>query len=237
MSTFAAELQKIINSATPESRKPIKQEIENLRSAGIDSFEAAKAAAADPSLTPEIRSSACWLLSQLRQKRAVVSLLSAFTDHRLSWEAAKALGVINSRRAVKPLIHWLLEAREKEQRAAAAYALGLLADARTIDPLVKVLDDPTVDPKVRGHAAEALAHLANDQAARHLVTALKDRSVEVRFWAAFALGQLRYKRALPELKKLLTSDHAFLPGWGKISDAAKEAIVNIERTDNYWRHQ
>lgn len=180
------------------------------------------------SLELETRVSACWLLGQLGQKRAVASLLIAFADPRLSWEAAKALGVINSKRAVKPLINWLLEARHTEQRAAAAYALGLLTDERTINPLVVVLDDPETDPKVRGHAAEALAHLADDRAAAHLVTALKDPSAEVRFWAAFALGQLRHQKALPELRNLATSDKAVLTNWGKISDAAREAIANIE---------
>jgi HEAT repeat protein len=56
----------------------------------------------DPSLQLETRISACWLLGQLAQKRSVASLLIAFVDPRLTWEAAKALGVINTKRAVKP---------------------------------------------------------------------------------------------------------------------------------------
>ena len=225
---FAAELQRIIDSASPESRERIARDMDNLRAAGIDSFEAANSAAKDSSLEPETRNSACWLLGQLAQKRAVASLLVAFADPRLTWEAAKALGVINSKRAVKPLINWLLEDHQTDQRAAAAYALGLLADERAINPLVEVLDDPKVDPKVRGHAAEALAHSAGDRAANHLVTALKDPSPEVRFWAVFALGQLRHQKALPELRNLAANDKAVLTGWGKISDAAREAISNIE---------
>lgn len=225
---FAAELQKIIDSASPEFKERIARDIEKLRAAGIDSFEVADSAAKDPSLESETRILACWLLGQLAQKQAVASLLIAFADPRLTWEAAKALGVINSKRAVKPLINWLLEARQTEQRAAAAFALGLLRDERTINPLVGVLDDPKVDPKVRGYAAEALAHLPDNRAADHLVTALKDPSAEVRFWATFALGELRHKKALPELRNLAANDKAVLAGWGKISDAAREAIADIE---------
>ncbi len=224
---FAAELQRILDSAPPDSRERITQELEKLRDAGIDSFEAADSAVRDSSLASGKRIAACWLLGQLRQKRAVASLLSVFADPKLTWEAAKVLGVINSKRAVKPLINSLLESREKEQRAAAAYALGLLADERARPPLVQVLSDPKADPKVRGHAAEALAHLGDERAADHLVAALNDRSVEVRYWSAFALGQLRNKKAVPELKRLLTNK-AVLPGWGRISDAAKEAIASIE---------
>jgi HEAT repeat protein len=225
---FAAELQKIIDSATSESRKRVTGYIESLRAAGIDSFETAEAAVKDASLSRKTRQTACWLLGQLRRKRAVASLLSAFADPWLTWEAAKALGVTNSKRAVKPLVSTLLEPGETEQRAAAAYALGLLADERSRDPLVKVLSDPKVDPKVRGHAAEALAHLADERAADQLVAALKDRSVEVRFWSVFALGQLKYKRALQQLKRILANDKATLSGWGKISDAARDAIASIE---------
>jgi HEAT repeat protein len=108
----------------------------------------------------------------------------------------------------------VLESHQTEQGAAAAYALGLLADERTIGPLVKVLDDPNVDPKVRGHAVEALAHLADNRAANHVVTALKDPSDEVRYWAAFALGPLRHQKALPELRNLATNDKAVLAHWG-----------------------
>ena len=224
---FAAELQKIIDSATPDARERIERDVKKLRAAGIESFEAADSAARDSSVATKTRMRACWLLGQLRQKRAVASLLRAFVDPKLTWEAAKALGVINSKRAVEPLIDSLLESTDREQRAAAAYALGLMADERARDPLVQVLSDPSVDPKVRGHAAEALAQLADDRVADHLVTALKDRSVEVRYWSTFALGQLRNKKAVPELKKLLTT-RAVLPGWGKISDAAREAIASIE---------
>ena len=225
---FAAELQRIIDSASSESRKRIAGDFRGLRAAGIDSFEAAEAAVTDGSLAPKTRQTACWLLGQLRRKSAVTSLLSAFTDPRLTWEAAKALGVTSSKRAVKPLVNALLRAGDMEQRAAAAYALGLLADERGRDPLVSILSDPKVDPKVRGYAAEALAHLADDRGADQLVAALKDRSVEVRFWAVFALGQLKYKRALPQLKKILANDKAALPGWGKIGDEARAAITSIE---------
>lgn len=58
--------------------------------------------------------------------------------------------------------------------------------------------------------------------------ALKDRSTGVRYWVSFALGQLRTKKALPELRRLVNADNALLPGWGRVSDSAAEAIDSIE---------
>lgn len=227
--TFTAELQNIIDSASVDAKQQVAQEIEKLRAARIDSFESLLSAVKDGSLNSETRLSACWLLGQLRDKRSVAALLVAFSDCKLSWEAAKALGIINSKRAVKPLINSLLQGRETEQRAAAAYALGLLADERGIDPLVKVLNDPSIDERVRGHAAEALVHAGDARAVDQLIMALADHSAEVRFWAVFALGQLRNKKALPELKRLLATDQGMSAGGEKVSDEARKAIANIER--------
>jgi HEAT repeat protein len=224
--TFETKLQKVIDTTPAELRDRIVQDIEELRAAGVDSFGALVATLQDPTVAMVMRLSACWLLGRLGDKRALVPLLAA-SEAELVWEAAKALAVINDKRAVVPLISSLLEGKDIEQQAAAAYALGLLGDKLSVEPLLETLGNRNVHPKVRGHAAEALAHSGDDHAVDSLITALGDPSAEVRFWASFALGQLGNKKALPDLERLL-SEVAILPRWGKVSDAAREAIKNIE---------
>ncbi len=75
--------------------------------------------------------------------------------------------------------------------------------------------------------AEALANLRDRRAVRPLIAGLKDASTGVRFWSAFALGQLGDTRALPELKRLEAADKAALPGWWKVSKEASDAIELI----------
>jgi HEAT repeat protein len=69
---------------------------------------------------------------------------------------------------------------------------------------------------VRGHAAEALALLQNKEAVPALIRCLEDKAPEVRFWCAYALGELGDRRALHALEQLAATDDTTLPGWGSI---------------------
>ncbi len=110
---------------------------------------------------------------------------------------------------------------------AAAYSLGLLGDHRAVDPLLACLADRSEDPRVRGFAAEALTGPSERRAVPALIAALGDPSVEVRFWAAFALGELGDPAALSALQQLAQTDEATLPGWWSVSDEAAAAIESI----------
>jgi HEAT repeat protein len=137
------------------------------------------------------------------------------------------LGEVNADAAAPPLIGLLLEDTAIEVRVSAAYALGLLGDPQAIEPLIQKLDDQTEDARVRGTAAEALGDLRDPAGVMPLIAALNDPSAEVRFWAAFAVGQLGDPRALPQLERLAASDQAVLAGYGAVSAEAAEAIRNI----------
>jgi HEAT repeat protein len=230
---FETELRAVIKRSGPGSRSRVEQDLKALRAAGVNSFESLVEVLNQKNARLQVRLSACWLIGQLRDKSAVGSLLVIFSDDpAFTWEAAKALGMIHSKRAVVPLINSLLEGKDTEQQAAAAYGLGLLGDKRSVESLLKVLRDRNIDPKVRGHAAEALAHSGDDHAVDSLITALKDPAAEVRFWASFALGQLGKKKALAELERLALEDTAILPGWGRVSQEAAEAIEDINARDS-----
>lgn len=219
---------KVAGDQPQDLRARAEREVKLLRRASIDSPELLVSALQNRKAPPELRRAACWALGQLRNKTHVTVLLNAFNerDVDLSWEAAKSLAAVKSKRALRPLIAALRHAGEK-RRHAAAYALGWLGDERAIEPLIDALTDKSESPRVRGQAAESLGILKDRRAVRPLVGALKDPSVEVRFWSAFALGLLRDPRALQELRRLVKTDKASLPGWWQVRKEASDAIERI----------
>ena len=114
--------------------------------------------------------------------------------------------MIGDRRAVGPLIP-MVSHNHSRMRAAAANALAVLGDRSAVPALVSALDDPDWltldDPRFRdlivsSTAAHVLGRLgANDE----LVDALKHDNPLVREAAAFQLGRLGSRQAIPALIK------------------------------------
>jgi HEAT repeat protein len=182
-------------------------------------------------LDPQIHAEVCHILAELGDKRAASAVMAVFSTspaRLVWWEAAKALARIGSKRIVRPLIA-ALGAGNNERRSAAIHALSGLGDRRAVEPLLAILSDPHDDPAVRGHAAEALARFVDQRAAivPRLIRALDDGQPEVRFWAAFALGQQADEQALPALRRLAETDTAALPGWWSVRQEAADAIAAI----------
>jgi len=111
----------------------------------------------------------------------------------------------------------------------------MLADERTIDPLINILGDPDEDTTVRGFAAEALVDSArgtgNERVVQALRACLSDPSATVRYWSAFALGELRASKAMPELEQLVATDQGEVEGWGRVQEEAMRAIEKIRVPD------
>jgi HEAT repeat protein len=226
---FRSKLKSITASLPAPLRSRARKDIETLKPAGVSSLENLISSVMDERMSVDIRITACWVLGLLPAKRYVKPLLVAFNDPDagLSWEAAKSLAHVGSKRALRPLIDTLSKAEDTNKRKAAAYALGLLRDERALKPLLNTLAQTNEDAGVRGYAAESLAHLKDRRAVRALLAALKDESTEVRFWSAYALGELRDKRALPELRRLAATDHSVLAGWWEVSKEASHAVEQI----------
>jgi HEAT repeat protein len=137
------------------------------------------------------------------------------------------LGELGEAIDVSTLVTILLQDDQNEVRQAAAYALGLIGDATSVEPLVNALLDLSQSSRVRGAVAEALADLKDRRAVAPLIEVLMDESAEVRFWAAFALGELGDAEALSELARLSATDDGSLPGIGTVRDEAASAMKQI----------
>jgi HEAT repeat protein len=234
--SFEAKLKSLVNESAPSMQTRVEQDIHALLSAGGDSYQALIYLIEDPNSDENIKAIACWVLGKLKHKSSVAALLKAFDreEPNVTWEAAKALGCIRSKRAIKPLISALLQNKDVEKRAASAYVLGILRDRRATETLLGVLKNKCEQPKVRGHAAEALAWFGDRRKSviDALMSGLGDTSVEVRFWSVFALGELKIKRAAGELEKLSARDNEVLLGWWSVSEEASNALGRIKSTSN-----
>jgi HEAT repeat protein len=230
-SDFEQAIQQLIDRTDPGVRDVVLHDLGELRNSGVNSWRDLVAALGDPS-GAEHRRTACWLLARVKDPGAFDPLVSALhdPDPRLREEAARSLGVLGDLRAVPELLAALQTDLDPETRMAAAYALGHLGDHRSVDGLLAKLADRNEDPRIRGMAAEAVTGVQDRQAVPFLIAALDDPSVEVRFWAAFALGQFGDPAALDALEGLARSDDAVLPGWWSIKDEATAAIESIRAT-------
>ncbi len=71
-------------------------------------------------------------------------------------QAAIALGLLGDKSLVPELVQMLREAQSLSSQAAVASALGFIGDARSIDPLVALLEKRDATDRARGFAAVAL---------------------------------------------------------------------------------
>jgi HEAT repeat protein len=156
---------------------------------------------------------------------------------RVRQQAAYSLALIGGVKARKSLIAMLEDASLRlETRRLACYALAFLFDDEVLETLVELVSSVKEHPEVRAQAAEGIANLLEGadrrskewrQAVAVLLLCLDERSIEVRFWAVFALGCLRAKKALPALGRIAKSDkRKSSMGW-TVAEEAHDAIYCI----------
>lgn len=78
-------------------------------------------------------------------------------------QAAISLGLLGDKALVGKLVGMLAEAKTLTTQAAIASALGFIGDARSVDPLVAMLQDQTKTGAARGFAAVALGIVADKE--------------------------------------------------------------------------
>ena len=182
---------------------------------------------------------------------ALKPLIKALEDETVCYRAIEALGKIDDKRAVEPLIKTLEDKEEYRYRDSAAEVLGNIGDKRAVEPLIKALEDK-VDWDVRKNAASALGEIGDKRAVEPLIKALEDSDYDVRGSAAEALGKIGDKRAVEPLIKALEDKNHYVRRYtaialGKIGDkrAVESLIKALEdeydsthhpRTQSFYSH-
>ena len=146
-----------------------------------------------------------------------------------AYEGAKEILQKDDPGVLPSVIKTLLRGKRVLNRAAAAYALNLTHGKAAIPALERTVGNKEEHPKVRGQAAESLAHSHRPESHRILRENLNDVSKEVRFWCAYALAEMADEDALIPLKDLAESDHRVVRGFWSVSREANAAIRAIRQ--------
>lgn len=227
--SFKLKLERLIVNCPDSARARAKADVNLLLERGARSFTALLTVAKNPGLDSDSRSAACWILGQLRDPRALPTLLRLVKakESVISWEAAKALIILKSKVGTHDLTRILRRGKATHNRAAAAYVLGLLGSKEAIQALIDALESAD-SPEVRSHVAEALGNIGHYIATNPLISSLSDKSSRVRFSAAFALGEIGNQRAIPALRRLSSTDRAKVSGGGTVGEEAAKAIKQMQ---------
>jgi HEAT repeat protein len=158
--------------------------------------------------------------------------VDAFEAAKVIWEytgrRVKA-GRTADKRLERPLIATLKKGHRTFNRAAAAFAIQMVSTPKTVRALERVVKNKSERPRVRGEAAEALAHCHRRESHAVLLAGLNDSSKDVRFWSAFSLGEMAETRALPSLRRLTATDRRVVKGFHSVAKEAADAIENIQK--------
>jgi HEAT repeat protein len=178
------------------------------------------------------------------QRRQIISRLNgrsqvdAFEAAKAAWDDAANAALSRkptNKQLERSLIQTLKHGRRPFNRAAAAYAMQLVSSLRAIRALETVVKNKSERPRVRGEAAEVLTHRHRRKSHDVLLAAVGDSSKELRFWCAFALGEMAEKRAVSALEGLVATDKRVVQGWHSVAKEAADALKNIKAARKDWR--
>jgi HEAT repeat protein len=173
-----------------------------------------------------------WLSDEDKYSRANAAFIFASLGDDRGFQIIKTILEGHSGYAVNDLsnpdprlqIRW--DYYSVEDRYYAAHLFGDLKDARAVPILVPLLKDKDVN----GVVPWSLGQIGDKSAIPPLIEMLDDKNPDMRVVAIYALEQLDAKEALPKLRVLLTDDETIhFDGLGPVSDAAKKAIIDLER--------
>ena len=230
--TTSGRLRSAIAKLPEELRGPALRDLAGLEHHGVLDGEGLARLVAGASEPARLRAIGAWAMGLLQDPTFSPHLEDIIqrqdTSEALLWEATKALCKLG--RGAAMFRRLLLEGHTAQVRKAAAYALGCFQDQGATADLCRVLKSASEEPSVRGQAAEALGYLRDHSAFSSLLEAASDPSPEVRFWTAFALGQLGDRRAEPVLDRLSQGDSAHVEGWGTVAEEAGRALEELRGT-------
>ena len=166
----------------------------------------------------DMRVASIWALGEIGAPAAVAALFNALGDsHReVRAEASDALEKLQ-----EPSGRIVYKTLRGSKRALAQ--LGPDSDPRSVEPLLRALDNP--DPLVRGWAAKGLEKLASAAAVSTLLEHLDDPVAEVRAAVAWALVAAGDPRAETPFVNMLNDP------FGEAREAAAAGLVKVAGPD------
>ena len=214
-----------------------ESQIRELQEQGVITYSQLFALLANANIDTKLRGHYAWLIGVLSEKvdrrKAVPYLLKALTstDPILRSSVCSSLGMLNSKRAVAPLLK-LLEDRSEaiHVRLDAVRALCEIKDGRAITKIERVMFDPNEDIRLRAQAVEWFPH--NDGMLDIWIGFLSDQLPDLRFWAAFRLAHTweysatNFDATLVALDRVAAYDHTLPQSWGWHVD--REALSGLE---------
>ena len=233
-----------IMPANPVARRRFLNASREYRCCGIDSVDAVAESYFE--LTRNAKFVALLIFRTCRFKRAlpIASRELRSKDALISGMASVTLGEIidriNVSQTIKMLKHAAIHSRSRGLRLNAISALSNVRhkpSLATVSGILTQIVRDSSDANARALACEGLVnslYFISKKRVQYrnwikiLLNALNDRDPNVRGCAAYALGQLRVKKARNALKRLF-SDKAEFQGIGTVSSEAKEACKFIDR--------
>jgi HEAT repeat protein len=233
-------VQQLLSGMSRDVRKDTADQLKPVIRAGGKSVEDLLLLLGAKTTDIKVRRTICWLLSRLaadrlvKDRRQVVTALRKVLsdeDPELRGLTARVLGELPGEQVFRALLGVLQKDPDPQVRAMAAYGLGSLGNRKGVEVLLGIIENRVEPPVVRSHAIEALAYLRDRRAVVSLLRTLSDSSSEVRFWSAFALGEIAGPNAIPALERVAASDRGILRRFGSVRKEAAAAITRIrERT-------
>jgi len=227
--SLAEQLVKAGARLTREDASGARRDLDTVQKAGITSVGELIEAVGDANRELPVRLIGCSLLALLHENSATAALEHALEegdDDGLVWEAAKALMQLHAENAAPTLLRVLKQGNPTKQ-SAAAWLLGWLGVSNTVPSLRAAALNPHLEVDVRGHATESLGVMQAREAVPDLITLLSDESPELRYWAAYALGQIGDPVSIPALEQMATADVAVLPHGRSLKQEALDALAAI----------
>ena len=154
--------------------------------------------------------------------RFASALISAFEssrsdDPRVRRYLALAMGLVRHPLIV-PILIETLDDPDDETRIYAMASLGRQGDTSAVRPLIDLVSSE--DPGIQKAAIGALGQLKDARAGAALVTALRDRSHDVRWNAALQLAEMEDNAGVDVLAEML--NRAYLNSFPRMSEFQKQ---------------
>jgi HEAT repeat protein len=150
--------------------------------------------------SPEVVDAAARALSK-KGKAASTALLDNLDDERIRAGVAKALGLLQEKKAVKPLLKLIDEPTYGQKEVIEA--LGRIGSKKALDPLKRILDDKELPLTIRRAAAWALGNIGTERAVEILdIAAQSDDSAKamVAKEALFDFNRRQGDRKMKDIK-------------------------------------